>query len=136
MAALVHRVRVAPLPLRGCANACLLAESKSSAAVTAIEDDALLEVVTRTTTPYDGQKPGTSGLRKKTKVWMEGTYTHNFVTVRFCAPATPQRATIRVAVDTGHRLVPRLTAAPPPVPGRISRTGRVRAGGQHDCGVW
>ena len=95
MAALVHRLLVAPLPLCGCANSCLLAESKSSAAVTAIEDDALLEVVTRTTTPYDGQKPGTSGLRKKTKVWMEGTYTHNFVTVRFarCDPANaPQYA--------------------------------------------
>lgn len=58
------------------------AESKSSATVvTVVEDDALLEVVTLETTAYEGQKPGTSGLRKKTKVWMDGTYTHNFVTV-------------------------------------------------------
>merc|ERR1719454_1527648 len=38
-----------------------------------------LEVSTLTTAPIDGQKPGTSGLRKKTKVFMEGYYLHNFV---------------------------------------------------------
>jgi len=31
------------------------------------------------TEPIEGQKPGTSGLRKKTKVFMEGYYLHNFV---------------------------------------------------------
>jgi len=38
-----------------------------------------LEVSKLTTAPIDGQKPGTSGLRKKTKVFMEGYYLHNFV---------------------------------------------------------
>merc|ERR1719181_2208032 len=38
-----------------------------------------LEVSNLTTAPIEGQKPGTSGLRKKTKVFMEGKYLHNFV---------------------------------------------------------
>jgi len=38
-----------------------------------------LDVKTVATSPIDGQKPGTSGLRKKTKVFMEGYYLHNYV---------------------------------------------------------
>ena len=38
-----------------------------------------MEVITTPTTPIAGQKPGTSGLRKKTKVFMAGHYLHNFV---------------------------------------------------------
>jgi len=39
----------------------------------------LLEVSTKETAPIAGQKPGTSGLRKKTKEFMEGNYLHNYV---------------------------------------------------------
>jgi len=38
-----------------------------------------LEVSTLKTAPIPGQKPGTSGLRKKTKEFMNGYYLHNFV---------------------------------------------------------
>lgn len=38
-----------------------------------------LSISSIATSTIAGQEPGTSGLRKKTKVFMEGTYLHNFV---------------------------------------------------------
>ena len=38
-----------------------------------------MDFQTINTTPYLDQKPGTAGLRKKTKVYMQDNYTANFV---------------------------------------------------------
>ncbi|GFS74077.1 phosphoglucomutase [Nephila pilipes] len=38
-----------------------------------------LKIVTCSTSPFEGQKPGTSGLRKKVKVFKQDNYTENFV---------------------------------------------------------
>lgn len=44
-----------------------------------------MEVITVNTTPIEGQKPGTSGLRKKTRVFMDPHYLENFVSSIFAA---------------------------------------------------
>eukprot|EP00439_Symbiodinium_sp_Y106_P053021 s2973_g7.t1 len=44
-----------------------------------IKVDCDMAVESIATKPIEGQKPGTSGLRKKTKVFMEGTYLANYV---------------------------------------------------------
>ncbi|KAI9480212.1 hypothetical protein LPJ78_001214 [Coemansia sp. RSA 989] len=53
------------------------------------------------TSPFEGQKPGTSGLRKRVKVFQQPHYTENFIQAIFTAmPAPgPQNATLVVGGD-------------------------------------
>ena len=44
-----------------------------------------MNAITVQTTPFDGQKPGTSGLRKKTSVFLEPHYLENFVEATWTA---------------------------------------------------
>lgn len=39
----------------------------------------MVEIVREPTQPYDGQKPGTSGLRKRVKIFQQKNYTENFI---------------------------------------------------------
>eukprot|EP00452_MALV-II_sp_L67-6_P000177 gene177-87_t len=45
----------------------------------------VLSVKEVATTPYDDQKPGTSGVRKKTKTFMQENYVENFAQATFDA---------------------------------------------------
>lgn len=55
--------------------------------------------VTQTCTPFDGQKPGTSGLRKKTRVFMEPGYLEAFVQSIFNAIGGAEGKTFVVGGD-------------------------------------
>ncbi|KAJ1608653.1 phosphoglucomutase [Cryptosporidium canis] len=67
------------------------------------EGESLREVLVEDVqvTPYLDQKPGTSGLRKKTRVFMEGTYLANFIESYFQSfpPEHFEGATLLVAGD-------------------------------------
>ncbi|XP_077236047.1 phosphoglucomutase, cytoplasmic-like [Tasmannia lanceolata] len=61
----------------------------------------MFKVSRKETTPIDGQKPGTSGLRKKVTVFKQPNYLHNFVQSTFNA-LTPEKvkgATLVVSGD-------------------------------------
>ena len=51
------------------------------------------------TQPFDGQKPGTSGLRKPVKVFQQPNYTENFIQAVFDAVPPPSGATLVIGGD-------------------------------------
>jgi phosphoglucomutase len=68
-----------------------------------IADTGILAVTEVATTPIEGQKPGTSGLRKKTKTFIEGHYLHNFVQSIFDSlPAQEVRGSTLVVGGDGR----------------------------------
>ena len=60
------------------------------------------------TTPFDGQKPGTSGLRKKTRTFMEGHYLHNFVQSTFDALPKEDVSGVTLVVGGDGRVRPEI----------------------------
>lgn len=54
-----------------------------------------------TTTSHEGQKPGTSGLRKRVKVFQQENYTQNFIQATLDAMSSPSAngATLVVGGD-------------------------------------
>ncbi|MDE2437237.1 MAG: alpha-D-glucose phosphate-specific phosphoglucomutase [Sphingomonadales bacterium] len=58
-----------------------------------------MTIITHATTPFEGQKPGTSGLRKKVRVFEQPNYAENFIQAVFDV-ARPQRgATLVIGGD-------------------------------------
>ena len=71
--------------------------------VVAVKMADVLAVTELPTAPIDGQKPGTSGLRKKTRVWLAGLYLHNFIQSIFDAlPAEQLRGSTLVVSGDGR----------------------------------
>ncbi|CAO3685189.1 unnamed protein product [Umbelopsis ramanniana] len=67
-----------------------------------------INVKTVPTTPYEGQKPGTSGLRKRVKVFQQENYTENFVQATLQAipePGGAKGATLVIGGD-GRYYIP------------------------------
>ena len=56
-------------------------------------------IVTHQTTPFEGQKPGTSGLRKKVRVFAQPNYAENFVQSVFDAVERPDGTTLVIGGD-------------------------------------
>ena len=58
-----------------------------------------MTITTHPTTPFDGQKPGTSGLRKKVRVFAQPNYAENFVQSVFDVAERPDGATLVIGGD-------------------------------------
>jgi len=56
-------------------------------------------IVTHPTTSFEGQKPGTSGLRKKVRVFAQPNYAENFVQSVFDVAERPDKATLVIGGD-------------------------------------
>lgn len=65
----------------------------------------MVNTITVPTQPYEGQKPGTSGLRKRVKVFMQKNYTENFIqAVLQAVEGGAQGATLVVGGDGRYYL--------------------------------
>ena len=62
-------------------------------------DKDLTDTLTMPTVPFDGQKPGTSGLRKKVRVFQQENYAENFIQSVFDVVERPEAATLVVGGD-------------------------------------
>lgn len=56
-------------------------------------------IVTHPTAPFEGQKPGTSGLRKKVRVFAQPNYAENFIQSVFDVVERPDDATLVIGGD-------------------------------------
>lgn len=56
-------------------------------------------ITTVSTTPFPGQKPGTSGLRKKVRVFQQPNYTENFIQSVFDVADAPKGAALVIGGD-------------------------------------
>ena len=76
-----------------------------------------MKIQTITTTPYSDQKPGTSGLRKKVKVFLQSNYLENFVQAVFDTLGNVQGGTMVLGGDGRYfnreasRIIIRMAAA-------------------------
>ncbi|WP_179504432.1 MULTISPECIES: alpha-D-glucose phosphate-specific phosphoglucomutase [unclassified Sphingomonas] len=58
-----------------------------------------MTITTHQTTPYAGQKPGTSGLRKKVRVFQQANYAENFIQAVFDVVERPAGSTLVIGGD-------------------------------------
>ena len=58
-----------------------------------------MTIITTATTPFDGQKPGTSGLRKKVRVFQQSGYAENFIQSVFDSVEGKDGATLVIGGD-------------------------------------